>query len=630
MEGRGGDLSQERLVGKVEEDTVGEPLERGEEGVVRPQEEESVSDPPRDGIDEEEGEDLEVKRVTFASRLAAAAGGFGGAVYRTAAAAGTMLSDRALRQKGAEVISSNAAKGMKGIQQGLSTGAYGIQRGFETLFEGPRQIQNTLARLSKQFEEQRMKALLEEEKDAPMDVQIGFAVYEDAPQELRSRLWMALMRDSTLRQEFSEEYSRYSRNQRDVVRHVEARDESAMGVGAPSDVLDGGDAEKKNSQDEEEWEVMGDRGTGKWRQGGALLKAGKSNCVQPWNSTKEDFKQRLMEAMIHVEWPLESDIRDDGRYATLLQISVGQEDIDEVISRDIHRTFPEHPLFGFEQGQKSLFNLLKAYSLHDLEVGYCQGMAFVAGLLLFFVPEEQAFEILCRFMDAPPYGFGLRKLYLPGLMGLKVILEMFDILLEKHMPNLKSHLESNGATPVLYASQWFLSLFSCPFPVPFCARIIDIMLLEGSDAIILRTAIAIMGECEAELMMQENFEELLMYLKVDPLRWDSIRLRRVVNGGINSPITDEELHDAFEQASKYIKSLEEGAVSSDKDGSQTSIPVEESLQDTIEKQDSEMASEYGQIIQDLDTMWNESASSVSSETQENNECHMDEHERKID
>eukprot|EP00889_Picochlorum_renovo_P005695 jgi/Picre1/32725/NNA_008070.t1 len=99
MEGRGGDLSQERF-GKVEEDTVGNHLK-------------------------------EEMRALFARRkrrvLAAAAGGFGGAVYRTAAAAGTMLSDRALRQKGAEVISSNAAKGMKGIQQGLSTGAYGIR-----------------------------------------------------------------------------------------------------------------------------------------------------------------------------------------------------------------------------------------------------------------------------------------------------------------------------------------------------------------------------------------------------------------------------------------------------------------------------------------------------------------------
>ena len=39
-----------------------------------------------------------------------------------------------------------------------------------------------------------------------------------------------------------------------------------------------------------------------------------------------------------------------------------------MISRDIHRTFPEHPQFGFQQGQQALFRVLKAYSLHDLEV----------------------------------------------------------------------------------------------------------------------------------------------------------------------------------------------------------------------------------------------------------------------
>ncbi len=43
--------------------------------------------------------------------------------------------------------------------------------------------------------------------------------------------------------------------------------------------------------------------------------------------------------------------------------------MDEVIARDIHRTFPEYGLFAFEQGQQALFRVLKAYSLHDLEVG---------------------------------------------------------------------------------------------------------------------------------------------------------------------------------------------------------------------------------------------------------------------
>ncbi len=56
------------------------------------------------------------------------------------------------------------------------------------------------------------------------------------------------------------------------------------------------------------------------------------------------------------------------RRCTAAQVTLGQEEVDEVITRDIHRTFPEHPQFGFAQGQQALFRVLKAYSLHDLEV----------------------------------------------------------------------------------------------------------------------------------------------------------------------------------------------------------------------------------------------------------------------
>ncbi len=36
-------------------------------------------------------------------------------------------------------------------------------------------------------------------------------------------------------------------------------------------------------------------------------------------------------------------------------------------------------------GQLALYNLLKAYSLLDEEVGYCQGLSFIAGILLLHV-----------------------------------------------------------------------------------------------------------------------------------------------------------------------------------------------------------------------------------------------------
>ncbi len=59
-----------------------------------------------------------------------------------------------------------------------------------------------------------------------------------------------------------------------------------------------------------------------------------------------------------------------------------QEETDDIIARDINRTFPDHPQFGFEQGQQALFRVLKAYSLHDLEVRVTVGLPLVSTLLV--------------------------------------------------------------------------------------------------------------------------------------------------------------------------------------------------------------------------------------------------------
>ena len=66
------------------------------------------------------------------------------------------------------------------------------------------------------------------------------------------------------------------------------------------------------------------------------------------------------------------------------------------IERDIDRTFPRHLQFekeggGTSVGQEALRRLLQLYAKTDKDVGYCQGMAFIAGLLLTYMPEENAF-----------------------------------------------------------------------------------------------------------------------------------------------------------------------------------------------------------------------------------------------
>jgi len=71
-----------------------------------------------------ENEEIEIgdspseRRLSLPERLTAAAAGLGGAIARTAEAAGTMLVDGKLRRRGAEVIAVNASKGLRVIQYG--------------------------------------------------------------------------------------------------------------------------------------------------------------------------------------------------------------------------------------------------------------------------------------------------------------------------------------------------------------------------------------------------------------------------------------------------------------------------------------------------------------------------------
>ena len=88
-------------------------------------------------------------------------------------------------------------------------------------------------------------------------------------------------------------------------------------------------------------------------------------------------------------------------------------------------------------------------------------MAFVAGVILMYLPEEPAFRVLCQLLDEGQVG--LRSLYLPGLQGLKEDLRMLDWLMERLMPQLKQHLEvSATCTPPAVSASNALGMQGLP------------------------------------------------------------------------------------------------------------------------------------------------------------------------
>jgi hypothetical protein len=180
-----------------------------------------------------------------------------------------------------------------------------------------------------------------------------------------------------------------------------------------------------------------------------------------------------------------------------------------IINKDVGRSFPGVDLFrdAGGEGQKMLGNVLKCFSLHDKEIGYCQGLGFLVGPLLMNMGEREAFCVLVRLMDH----YSLQQSFLPSLSGLHMRIYQFSALLKQLYPELAEHLTNMGIEPA-YLSQWFLSCFAVTCPLPMLFRMYDVIFAEGANETVMRVALAIMRRNEQKLLASTEFEEVMHLL----------------------------------------------------------------------------------------------------------------------
>jgi hypothetical protein len=151
---------------------------------------------------------------------------------------------------------------------------------------------------------------------------------------------------------------------------------------------------------------------------------------------------------------------------------VSQRDTEivlNVIDKDLDRTFPSHVLFAKDgsQGQRDLRLVLKAYAIHDPKTGYCQAMAPVAATLLMHMTAEEAFWCLVQICEQYLPGY-----YSPGLHAFQIDALILKDLLRKYLPVIDRFMDSKlppnpdesshrkGLDPVLYCTEWYMSIFS--------------------------------------------------------------------------------------------------------------------------------------------------------------------------
>ncbi|GMH20689.1 hypothetical protein Nepgr_022530 [Nepenthes gracilis] len=233
---------------------------------------------------------------------------------------------------------------------------------------------------------------------------------------------------------------------------------------------------------------------------------------------KRRVRKGIPDCLRGLVWQLISGSRDlllmnPGVYEQLVIYETSAAELD--IIRDISRTFPSHVFFQQRHGpgQRSLYNVLKAYSVYDRDIGYVQGMGFIAGLLLLYMSEEDAFWLLVALLKGAVHA-PMEGLYLAGLPLVQQYLYQFDHLVSEYLPKLGEHFSQEMINPSMYASQWFITVFSYSFPFHLALRIWDIFLYEGVK-IIFKVGLALLKCCHDDLV-KLPFEKLIHALRNFP------------------------------------------------------------------------------------------------------------------
>ncbi|KAM5271988.1 TBC1 domain family member 14 isoform 1-T1 [Ctenodactylus gundi] len=160
----------------------------------------------------------------------------------------------------------------------------------------------------------------------------------------------------------------------------------------------------------------------------------------------------------------------------------------ELIKLDISRTFPS--LCIFQQGgpyHDMLHSILGAYTCYRPDVGYVQGMSFVAAVLILNLDTADAFIAFSNLLNKPCQMAFFRVDH--SLM--LTYFAAFEVFFEENLPKLFAHFKKNNLTPDIYLIDWIFTLYSKSLPLDLACRIWDVFCRDGEE-FLFRTALGIL------------------------------------------------------------------------------------------------------------------------------------------
>lgn len=179
----------------------------------------------------------------------------------------------------------------------------------------------------------------------------------------------------------------------------------------------------------------------------------------------------------------------------------------DLIRLDISRTFPS--LFIFQKGgpyHDLLHSVLGAYTCYRPDVGYVQGMSFIAAVLILNLDEADAFIAFANLLNKPCQMAFFR---VDHELMLKYF-AAFEVFFEENLPRLFNHFKSYNLTPDLYLIDWIFTLYSKSLPLDVACRVWDVFCRDGEE-FLFRTGLGILRLYE-EILLQMDFIHIAQFL----------------------------------------------------------------------------------------------------------------------
>ncbi|XP_069833490.1 TBC1 domain family member 14 isoform X2 [Dendropsophus ebraccatus] len=179
----------------------------------------------------------------------------------------------------------------------------------------------------------------------------------------------------------------------------------------------------------------------------------------------------------------------------------------ELIKLDISRTFPN--LCIFQKGgpyHDMLHSILGAYTCYRPDVGYVQGMSFIAAVLILNLDTADAFIAFSNLLNKPCQMAFFRVDH--GLM--LTYFAAFEVFFEENLPRLFAHFKKNNLTPDIYLIDWIFTLYSKSLPLDLACRVWDVFCRDGEE-FLFRTALGILRLFE-DILTRMDFIHIAQFL----------------------------------------------------------------------------------------------------------------------